>query len=213
MESALYNRNSMKNARVIWILLPLLAVGLSPGCSGTEETPEALMTRGVDSLYTKNDPEAAAKDFRKVLAKNPEHYGANYQLALALDRSGKPAEARPLWEKSLALAEAIKDEKTADAVRKRLGLPGPSPEETAMKAGLDALYGKNDAAAAIVEFRKVLELNPTHYGATFQLARALDQAGKPAEARPFWEKALKLAASFKDTATAKTARERLARRP
>lgn len=82
-----------------------------------------------------------------------------------------------------------------------------------MKAGLDALYGRNDAAAAIVEFRRVLELNPTHYGATFQLARALDLAGKPAEARPLWEKALKLAETFKDAATAKTARERLARRP
>jgi tetratricopeptide (TPR) repeat protein len=194
-------------------MLALLVLGTMLACSGAEETPEALMTRGVDSLYTKGDPEAAAKDFRKVLAKNPEHYGANYQLALALDRGGKPAEARPLWEKSLALAEAIRDEKTAEAVRKRLGLPGPSPEESAMKAGLDALYGRNDAAAAIVEFRKVLDLNPTHYGATFQLARALDQAGKPAEARPLWERALKLAESFKDTATAKAARERLARRP
>ena len=82
-----------------------------------------------------------------------------------------------------------------------------------MKAGLDALYGKKDAAAAVVEFRKVLEVNPNHYGATFQLARALDESGKPAEARPLWEKALKMAEGFKDAETAKMARERLARRP
>jgi tetratricopeptide (TPR) repeat protein len=182
-------------------------------CSRTEETPDALMNRGVDSLYAKGDPEAAAKAFRKVLAKNPEHYGANFQLAVALDRSGKAAEARPLWEKSLAMAEAIKDETTADTARKRLGLPGPSPEDAAMKAGLSAFYDKKDAAAAIVEFRKVLEMNPSHYGATFQLAKALDQAGKPAEARPLWEKALKMAEGFKDAETAKMARERLARRP
>lgn len=182
-------------------------------CSRTEETPDALMTRGIDSMYTKRDPEAAARDFRKVLAKNPEHYGANYQLAVALDRGGKPAEARPFWEKSLAMAEAIKDEKTADAARKRLGLPVPSPEDAAMKAGLGALYERKDAAAAIVEFRRVLEINPNHYGATFQLARALDEAGKPAEARPLWEKALKLAEGFKDAKTAEMAKERLARRP
>jgi Tfp pilus assembly protein PilF len=202
----------MKNARAIWILV-LLVFGLAMGCARTEETPEALMKSGVDSLYAKSDPEAAAKAFRKVLAKNPEHYGANFQLAVALDRSGKSAEARPLWEKSLAMAEAIKDETTADTARKRLGLPGPSPEDAAMKAGLDALYEKKDAVAAVVEFRKVLEVNPNHYGATFQLARALDQAGKPAESRPFWEKALRMAEGLKDAETAKTAKERLARRP
>lgn len=195
------------------LLLFVLVLGSASGCSKPEETPEALMARGVESLYTRSDPEAAARDFRKVLAKNPEHYGANFQLAMALDRSGKPEEARPFWQKSLAMAEAIKDEKTADAARTRLGLPGPSPEEAAMKAGLDALYGTKDAAAAIVEFRKVLELNPTHYGATFQLAMALDRAGKPAEARPFWEKALKMAEGYKDARTAEMAKERLARRP
>ena len=133
------------------------------------------MKNGLDALYVKSDPEAAVKAFREVLAKNPEHYGANFQLAVALDRAGKPAEAVPQWEKSLAMAEAIKDETTADRARKRLGRPRPSPEDAAMKAGLDALYGRKDPAAAIVEFRKVLEMNPSHYGASFQLASALDQ--------------------------------------
>lgn len=210
--TTLYNQHRMKNVRVISILT-LLVLGPPVACSRAEETPESLMKSGVDSLYTKSDPEAAARAFRKVLAKNPEHYGANFQLAVALDRGGKSAETRPLWEKSLAMAEAIKDEKTADAARKRLGLPGPSPEDVAMKAGLDALYEKKDAVASIVEFRKVLELNPNHYGATFQLAKALDQAAKPAEARPLWEKALKMADGFKDAETAKIASERLARRP
>jgi tetratricopeptide (TPR) repeat protein len=202
----------MKKARAIWILV-LFVFGSAMACTRTEETPDALMKSGVDSLYAKSDPEAAAKAFRKVLAKNPEHYGANFQLAVALDRAGKPEEARPLWEKSLVMAEAIKDEKTADAARKRLGQPGPSREDAAMKAGLSAFYDQKNAAVAIVEFRKVLEMNPNHYGATFQLAKALDQAGKPAEARPLWEKALKMADGFKDAETAKMARERLARRP
>ena len=82
-----------------------------------------------------------------------------------------------------------------------------------MKAGLDALYVRKDAPGAVVEFQKVLGMNPNHYGATFQLAKALDQAGKPAEARPFWERSLRLAEGFKDAETAKLAAERLARRP
>lgn len=164
-------------------------------------------------MYTKSDPESAARDFRKILARNPEHYGANYQLAMALDRIGKPAEARPLWEKVLAMAEAVKDDKTAETARKRLGVPLPAPEDATMNAGLTALYEKKDPTAAAVEFRKTLELNPNHYGATFQLAKALDQAGKPAEARPFWERALRMAEGFKDAQTVAIVRERLARRP
>lgn len=191
----------------------LLVVGSVLACSRAEETPDALMSRGVESLYKKSDPEAAAKDFRKILAKNPEHYGATFQLAVALDRGGKAAEARPLWEKSLAMAQAVKDEKTAETARQRLGVPAVAPEDAAMKAGLDALYEKKDAGAAVAEFQKVLQLNPSHYGATFQLAKALDQAGKPAEARPYWEKALKMAEGYKDAKTVETARERLARRP
>jgi tetratricopeptide (TPR) repeat protein len=116
----------MMNARAIGILV-LLVLGPAMACSRTEQTPDALMKNGLDALYVKSDPEAAVKAFRKVLAKNQEHYGANFQLAVALDGSGKPAEALPQWEKSLAMAEAIKDEKTADTARKRLGLPGPVP--------------------------------------------------------------------------------------
>lgn len=191
----------------------LLVLGSTAAYAGAQETPEALMKSGLDALYVKKDPEAAVRAFRKVLAVNPEHYGANLQLAKALDQAGKPAEALPQWEKSLAMAEAIKDEATADMARKRLGRPAPSPEDAAMKAGLDALYGRGDADAAIAEFRKVLTMNPNHYGANLQLAKALDRAGKPAEARPRWEKALKMAEEIKDAETAEMAKKRLAQRP
>ena len=67
--------------------------------------------------------------------------------------------------------------------------------------------------AAAVDFRRVLQRNPEHYGATFQLATALDRAGKPTEARPLWEKALKMAEGYGDKGTQDTARARLARKP
>src|SRR5262245_51773465 len=63
----------------------------------------------------------------------------------------------------------------------------PAGQDALMKAGLDAL-GRNDAEAAARHFRGVLQLNPNHYGATYQLATALDRAGQPAAARPYWEK-------------------------
>ena len=42
------------------------------------------------------------------------------QLAMALDRAGKRADARPLWEKVLQMAEGYKDQTTVDAARARL---------------------------------------------------------------------------------------------
>lgn len=173
------------------------------------------MQAGLDALYAKGDPEAAAAIFRKVLAQNPEHYGATFQLATALDRAGKRTEAQPLWEKVVKMADGYNDKLTADTARARLELPAPvvTPEEATMKQGLDALYVKGDFEAASAAFRKVLELNPDHYGATYQLATALDRAGKRAEARPLWAKVLKMADGYKDQPTADTARARLAAQP
>ena len=78
------------------------------------------MKAGLDLLYTNHDPNSAAVQFRKVLQRNPQHYGATFQLAAALDRSGKPAEARSLWEKTLKMAEAADDKQTTARVRARL---------------------------------------------------------------------------------------------
>ena len=183
----------------------------------TAESQEASMKTGLDLLYTRNDPAGAAAEFRKVLALNPNHHGATFQLATALDRAGKPEEARPYWEKMLPMAETAKDDAALATVRARLLKPA-APSETAveaamMNAGLDALYQRQDPNAAAVEFRKLLERNPTHYGATFQLATALDRAGKRAEARPLWEKVLEMAEGYKDQTTLAAARTRLAQKP
>jgi tetratricopeptide (TPR) repeat protein len=177
---------------------------------------ESAMSAGLDALYKRRDPNAAIVQFRNVLERNPDHYGATFQLATALDQSGKSADARPLWEKVLKMAEASKDNDTANTARARLAKPDLvsaelSQEET-MKKGLDLLYARNDPNAAVTEFRKLLARNPNHYGATFQLAAALDQAGKKAEARPIWEKMLKLAETTNDKETLNRVRDRLARR-
>ena len=118
------------------------------------------MKAGLDLLYSRNDPEGAAAQFRGVLALNPSHYGATFQLGTALDRAGKPGEAQPYWEKMLAMAEATGDDATVATVRARLRQPPPASEEgvqgALMRAGLDALYTKGDPNAAAVEFSKDL---------------------------------------------------------
>jgi protein O-mannosyl-transferase len=165
------------------------------------------MAAGLQALAT--DPEGAIPHFRKVLDMNPTHYGATYQLAAALDRVGRPGEARPLWEKTLAMARTYDDQETVTTAEQRLARPDEQSVEALMTQGLDALYKQNSYEAAITDFRRVLEQVPTHYGATYQLATALDRAGRPAEARHLWEKVLKMAEGYHDDKTAETARSRL----
>lgn len=179
------------------------------------------MARGLDALYTKRDPVAAAARFREVLAVSPDHYGATFQLATALTQAGKAAEARPVWEKMLRLAEAARDAETANAARARLleieRTLGPSagadPDAADMQSAVDLLHARRDAPKAVEILRKILQRSPDHYGATYQLAVALDQAGKPAEARAVWEKVAKKAEAAGDARTLSTARERLSKKP
>ena len=202
-------RPSCKLALVF--LAPLL-LGAWPGCSPkpAANDDEALMKAGLEALQTRHDPETAIADFRKVLEHTPDHYGATFQLAAALEAAGRRDEARPLWEKMVAMAERQQDTETAASARAHLaGDAAGASEAVTMQAGLDALYQRHDPAEAIAQFRKVLEHNPTHYGATFQLATALDMAGKRAEARPLWEKMLQMAEASKDIETADKARARL----
>src|SRR5512140_3001788 len=89
-------------------------------------------------------------------------------------------------------------------------LVGADALQTLMRAGLDALYQRNDPSEAVVRFRQVLDRNAAHYGATLQLAKALDRAGKPEEAVVQWKKILGMADAVHDVETARSARERLA---
>jgi cyclophilin family peptidyl-prolyl cis-trans isomerase len=82
------------------------------------------MSEGLDFLYTKNQPAKAEPLFRQVLKTAPTHYGANYQLAVALEREGKKDAAQKQWEVVLKMAEQIDDQPTADLARAYLpGFP------------------------------------------------------------------------------------------
>ena len=170
------------------------------------------MERGLTSLYRNGDAIAAAATFSEVLARNPAHYGARYQLAVALDRAGKPDIARAVWTEVLHRADRVKDGKTAFIARSRLAKPDTVSAVMLMGNGLNFLRQGNPFAAA-EQFRMVLERKPNHYGANYQLALALDRSGRRAEARSYWQKVLVLAESVKDGATAGTARARLSQKP
>lgn len=80
----------------------------------------AMMALGLDLLYKRNRPAEAAEQFRGILRRNSLHYGATYQLARALDRSGDTTQARELWVKVLGMATSYRDAHTAETARVRL---------------------------------------------------------------------------------------------
>jgi thioredoxin-like negative regulator of GroEL len=170
-------------------------------------TAEGRMSEGLKLLNS--NPSAAADTFREILKENPTHYGARFQLAKALDLAGRPSEARPIWIEVLGAAVSINDTPTAGTARARLARPDTLSQNGLMNQGLDLLYKKSDPAGAADRFRQVLARNPTHYGATFQLAKSLDQAGKPGEARPYWQKMVTMADAIRDKSTGDVARARL----
>ena len=89
------------------------------------------------------------------------------------------------------------------------GLIAAREIQNEMQAGLAALRQRN-ATEAVARFRAVLSRNPEHFGATLQLAKALDQAGQPDEALPVWKRILEMAEAAHNAETAATARARLA---
>ena len=211
------------------VVAPALLVGVLAmfqlGCNRKDDTEagapstaaatstDAQMQTGLDYLYRTGDANAAVDAFRGVLKSNPTHYGARYQLAKALDLAGRPQEARPVWQQVLVAADNIHDTASAQTARTRLAAPDTVGEAGMMAIGLNMMYKNNNPAGAADQFRQVLQKNPNHYGATFQLAKALDQQGKKDEARPYWQKMITMAEAIKDKTTADTARARLQRKP
>ncbi len=83
-----------------------------------------LMQRGLDALYRRGDPQAAEEAFARVLIRDPEHYGATYQSAVALERLGRKDEAREMWMKVARLAARYNDEPTARTANEHLSRQG-----------------------------------------------------------------------------------------
>jgi hypothetical protein len=82
--------------------------------------------------------------------------------------------------------------------------------DSAMRWGINRMYSRRDPRAAQEAFRKVLSLEPDHYGALQALALALDETGQSNESRPIWERVLAMAKQFNDSRTAELAEERIA---
>ena len=153
------------------------------------------------------DPNRAASLYARALTLSPGDLDVSQDLALALDAAARPDEARAAWTSVLSLAKARGDRPRLAAATARLD-PG-TVEAAMMEQGLVALRLQNDAPRAADIFRAILARNPTHYGARYQLARALDAAGRTGDAAVVWAEVLRAAEAIGDTNTIAEVRTRL----
>lgn len=75
---------------------------------------EAAMAAGLVYHYHLGDPARAVEHYRTVLRIVPTHYGAHYQLAVALLAAGRETEARAAWLAFVPLAERADDRAALD---------------------------------------------------------------------------------------------------
>ena len=84
---------------------------------------EAAMQAGLLYQYRLHDPAAAVARYRSVLHLVPTHYGARYQLAVALFALGHRDEARSAWRTFEGMATAIGDRTSIEAAPPELRAP------------------------------------------------------------------------------------------
>ena len=87
-------------------------------------TADAAMAAGLVYRYRLGNPGRAIERYRAVLALNPSHYGAHYQLAVALLADGQRAAAIEAWHAFVPLARAIGDRVSLDGAPAELRMAG-----------------------------------------------------------------------------------------
>jgi tetratricopeptide (TPR) repeat protein len=92
----------------------------------------------------------------------------------------------------------------ADAYDRALAAD-PTSTDAAMRAGLVRHYRLGDSATAVERYRSVLEVDPRHYGAHYQLAVALLGAGQRDQALAAWARFVPMAEAIGDRASIEAA--------
>ena len=144
---------------------------------------------------------------RRAVELGPNLAPTHHNLAIALDFAGRRAEA--LDEARIAVRIDPRNPEITSSLAKLEAGDRDQQQRSRMERGLALLDQEHDASAAVEVFRSMLALEPGHYGATYQLARALEAAGRKDEAAPVWERMLGMARQAADSATEKLVQEHL----
>jgi tetratricopeptide (TPR) repeat protein len=178
---------------------------------GTPPADSAKLAQAAwNARFQERDLHRAATLWQRALEREPDHLANLQLLAETLDAVSRVDEARAVWHRLRKAATRAGAAAPLAAAHDRLDRPDEETDEVLwMNGAIDALYTRGDAAMAIRLLERLLARTPDHYGATFQLARALKLSGRRDEARAQFARSLEMASKIGDEPTAKLAREEL----
>ncbi len=156
---------------------------LAPGRKGQTMAQRNVqrMALGLYLLNKRRNYRPAIGAFLTVLAANPRHYGAMFQLAKGLEAHKRGDLALAVWTQVLALAKGAKDHRSMKYAQSRIEELSKkhSAVDPNMKLGLKLHYQDRKYLDACVAYALVLLSSPLHVGARFQLAKAAELARFP----------------------------------
>jgi tetratricopeptide (TPR) repeat protein len=210
----------------VWMVLDLDLRSYSGGTpteittavNTTEATPserdhKLWMDEGLAMLYNQDNPQSALTRFDLVLEQNPNHYGAIYQRAKALDALGDLQSALDAWTHCAPLAARTRDSDSTKYIQQRITVLGNTIPTVAdkMNAGVELLHSQKLPGKAVPYFQDVLATWKTHYGARYQLAVALEQSNQGTASRAAWEQVHRAATQLGEVADIEAATAALQR--
>jgi len=171
----------------------------TPATDLDEASIQQSMNQGVSLLYEHGDAQTAIGHFSAVLALNAKHYGALYQIAKAFEQSQQLRLAHRAWREFEPLAQESTD--TPSLVYATERIAALEDQMTAldeqMNTGVDLLHVQGRPDDAVPYFEEVRNAWPTHYGARYQHAVALEQSGQNDAAEGAWHQFLAAAEASK----------------
>ena len=180
------------------------------------DTVALIFNAGVAAVRAANYATAKAR-FLEALELDPNLEAAVSALALIFHREGDYAKAAEFAEKHLTTSpgdqqslrirwdsyEQLGDKEKAGAAFKELAAADPKVLATEFYNKAVELFESGDSAAALVEFERVIEIQPEHARAHYQLGICHVGTGDTAAAKKHLQKFLELAPDDPEAGSAK----------
>ncbi len=189
----------MKSLKGIYIVV--LCVLFSLGNIHGQST-ESLMSQG-NMLLSNGAYDQSVSVFRKVMARDPSNFEAQFNLAFAYLNWGRYSNAVTEFNKAVRLNPASaecwsnlamayqalgKDQKAIDALYRAVQ---QNPSNVTARINLATMYGqRKHTGQAIAQYKKVLQIDGTNLVATVNLAKCLSAQRKYKQARHYLKSAI-----------------------
>jgi len=180
-----------------------------PAVEAQEDRVVALITEG-NQLIAQGNYTAAAQKYEQAVAISPDQEDLHYNLAIALAKLGRTAEAKKHYEEALRIfpdyAEAhnnlgnllMNENKLEEAIGRFQEALKNSPENTSFHNNLGTALGRQGKVTeAVREFEEAVKHSPTYVEARVNLANAFLTTGRVEEAITQLSEALRLKPDFK----------------